>query len=331
MEDKQAGPERRVDGDRPPGQAGEPADLGKQPEAQAERTTGLSEALGYAGAAIAVVAGAVLAARSWADLSRGQQLTALAVLTIVLLEAGRRLRRDGRSTLRRLASALWLGSAAGFAAFLDVWISGGDQTTNKEALSIALGSLGYAGLLWSVERRVLQQVALFAAAIATVLAAADVLTGSAAVGSFGVMAIGAGWLELGRRGWLPPKPAAETLGALALIAAADSLYATGWRGPALILGVVVGLGLLVAGSLRRRMATLGLGVAALLLFGWRTMADYLHGGAGPVAMLVLGLALVAIAVTLSRTRTASRPSRSTRPPVAHIRRLSTRTADSQRE
>ncbi|HEU4348497.1 MAG TPA: hypothetical protein VFR35_11995 [Actinoplanes sp.] len=314
MTDKQGASERRVGGDRPPGQAGEPADFGKPPV----RTTGLSEALGYAGAAIAVVAGAVLAARSWADLGRGGQLTALAVLTVVLLEAGRRLRSNDRSALRRLASVLWLGSATGFAAFLEVSISGGDQTTDKEAMAIALGSLGYAGLLWSVERRVLQQIALYAAAIATVLAAADVLTGSAAVGSFGVMAVGAGWLELGRRGWLAPKPAAEILGALALIAATDSLYATGWRTPALILGVAVGLGLLVAGSLLQRTAILGLGVAALVLFGWRTMVDYLHGGGGPVALLVVGLALVAIAVTLSRTRTASRPRRSTRPPVDPI-------------
>jgi hypothetical protein len=306
MAEKQGGPERRVDGGRPPGQAGEPADSGKQPEAPAERTTALPEALGYAGAAIAVVAGAVLVAHSWADLSRGEQLTALAMLTTVLLEAGRRLRSNGRSTLRRLASVLWLGSAAGFAALLGVWMSGG-QTTNNDALSIALGSLGYAGLLWSVERRVLQQVTLFAAAVATVLTAADVLTRSPAVGCLGILALAAGWLELGRRGWLPPKPAAETLGALALIAAADSLYVIGWRGPALTLGVAVGLGLLVAGSLLHRTAILGLGVAALLLFGWRTTIDYLHRGAGPLALLALGLALVATAVTLSRTRTASRP------------------------
>lgn len=318
MTDKHGGPEPPVDGDRPPGQADEPADVGNQPQAPAERTTRLSEALGYAGAAIAVVAGAVLAARSWADLGRSEQLTALAVLTIVLLEAGRRLRTNDRSTLRRLASVLWLGSATGFAGFLGAWFSGDAQTTNKEAMAIALGSLGYAGLLWSVERRVLQQVTLFAAAVTTVLATADVLTGSAAVGSLGVMAVGAGWLELGRRGWLRPRPAAETLGAIALIAGADSLYATGWRTPALILGLTVGLGLLVAGSLLRRMAILGLGVAALLLFGWRTMVDYLHGGAGPIAMLAVGLTLVAIAVTLSRTRTASRPPRSTRPPLAPI-------------
>ena len=311
MAEKHSGPQRRADGDRSPGHAGEATDLRRQPGAAAERRTALPEALGYAGGAIAVAAGAVLAPRSWVDLGRGGQLTALALLTTALLEAGRRLRRNERPALRRLASVLWVGSAAGFAGLLGVWMAGGGQATNQDALSVALGSLGYAALLWSVERRVLQQVTLFAAAIATVLAAGDVLTRSPAAGSFGILALGAGWLELGRRGWLPPKPAAETLGALALIAAPDSLYTIGWRGPALTLGVAVGLGLLVAGSLLHRKAILGIGVAALLLFGWRTTVDYLHRGAGPLAMLALGLALVATAVALSRTRTASRSDRPT--------------------
>lgn len=307
MAQKQGGgPERRVHGDRPPGQTGDTTDIGREPAAAAEHRTVLPEALGYAGGAIAVVAGTVLAARSWVDLGRGGQLTALAVLTAVLREAGRRLRTNERSALRRLASVLWLGSAAGFAALLGVWLAGGGEATKHDALSVALGSLGYAGLLWSVHRRLLQQVALFAAAIATVVTACDVLSRSAAAPSFGVLAVGAGWLELGRRGWLPPKPAAGILGALALIAAPDSLYAIGWRGPAVTLGLAAGLGLLVAGSLLRRTAILGLGVAALLLFGWRTTVDYLHGGAGPLGMLVLGLALVVTAVALSRTRTASR-------------------------
>jgi hypothetical protein len=116
--------------------------------------------------------------------------------------------------------------------------------------------------------------------------------------------VGAVWLELARRGWLPPRRTAQTLAALALIVAPESLYEIGWRGPGLGLGLAVGLGLLVAGTTLGRTTILGLGVAALLLFMWRAAADYWGGRAVPLGILVLGLGLVAAAVTLSRSRTA---------------------------
>ncbi len=135
--------------------------------------------------------------------------------------------------------------------------------------------------LWRFERRALQQVALFAAAMTTVAATAAQVGRSAGVTSgIGFLALGAAWLELGRRGLLGPD-------------------ASGLAGPE-------ASGLVVAGSLAGRTVLAGLGAAALFLFAVQAAGLWWRSLGAPLAVLLAGLALLAAAVLLARLRPAAR-------------------------
>jgi hypothetical protein len=154
------------------------------------------EVLGYLGGGLAVVAGFVIGAESWDQLGYWGRVGALAVVTGALLGAGWRLRRGEGRVLPRLASALWLAAVAAFAGLLAVALGGrsGDAVDDP--------SLWVAGGLYRLERRAPQQVALFVAAVATLVAAGNELGWSwARPESGGLLALGAVWLELGRRRW----------------------------------------------------------------------------------------------------------------------------------
>jgi len=234
-------------------------------------------------------------------------LTVLAATTAGLVAAGWRLRSGPGPALPRLASVLWMLSVGSVSGLLAVLVTGrGDALAADPFLPVAAGSLVYAGVLWSLERRSLQQVALFAAAVATEAALADrVRPSSELVGGLGLVALGAAWLELGRRGRLRPRRTAETLGALGLVAGPEIVYAgtTGW---ALLLGRAGAVGLVVVGSLAGRPVLLGLGAAALFLFLVEAAAQWWRSLGAPLAVLLVGLGLVTAAVVLSRLRPATR-------------------------
>ena len=124
--------------------------------------------------------------------------------------------------LPRLASALWLAAVAAFAGLLAVALGGrsGDAVDDP--------SLWVAGGLYRLERRAPQQVALFVAAVATLVAAGNELGWSwARPESGGLLALGAVWLELGRRRLVEPRRTSEALGALGLVAGAEALATVG--------------------------------------------------------------------------------------------------------
>jgi len=124
--------------------------------------------------------------------------------------------------LPRLASALWLAAVAAFAGLLAVALGGrsGDAVDDP--------SLWVGGGLYRLERRAPQQVALFVAAVATLVAAGNELGWSwARPESGGLLALGAVWLELGRRRLVEPRRTSEALGALGLVAGAEALATVG--------------------------------------------------------------------------------------------------------
>jgi len=271
------------------------------------RRPAVAEALGYVGGTLALVAAGSIGAESWADLGRAGRLAVLAVATAALFGAGWRLRAGQGRALPRLASVLWMLSVATWAGLLAVLVTGrGDAFAVDPLLPVAAGSLAYAAVLWRLEPRVLQQVALFAAAAATVGALADQLGSSAGLATgLGFLALGAAWLELGRRGLVRPRRTAETLGVLGLVAGPETIWA-GTAGWALLLGLAIALGLVAAGSLAGRPVLLGLGAAALFLFLAEAAAEWWRSLGAPLAVLLAGLGLMTAAVILSKLRPAAR-------------------------
>jgi hypothetical protein len=286
------------------------------PPADGGRRAVLVEVLGYLGGGLALVAGFVLGAESWAELGYWGRAGVLGAVTAVLLGAGWRLRTGEGRVLPRLASVLWLGTVAAFAGLLAVLLGGrSDDAVDDPTLAVAGGTLVLAGGLYLAERRVLQQLALFGAAVATTLVGLGELEVSwPGLEGAGLAVLGAAWLELGRRGLVVPRRTSEALGALAMVSGCEALAAVGrWSaafgvgGWGLWLALAVAVALLVAGSAWRRNVLLGIGATALVVFLFQAAGRYWSDLGPPLAILLAGLGLVAVAVVLARLRPARGP------------------------
>jgi predicted membrane protein DUF2157 len=282
-------------------------------EGEGRRTGGrrravVAEVLGYLGGVLAVVAGFVLGAESWGRLGQWGRTGVLAAVTGVLLAAGWRLRGSEGRVLPRLASVLWLFAVAGFAGLLAVLLEGrSDDALADPSLGVTGGALILAAGLYLLERRVLQQVALFVAVVATMVAGGDRLGWSwETVEGYGFLVLGAAWLELGRRGLVGPRRTSEVLGSLALLTGPEVLdvEAVGPGDWGLWLGLGLSVALIVAGSALARNVFLGIGAAGMVLFLGQAAGEYWSDLGAPLAILLVGLGLVAAAVVVARLRPA---------------------------
>jgi uncharacterized membrane protein len=281
---------------------------GEGREAGGRRRAVVAEVLGYLGAVLAVVAGFLLGAESWVQLGRWGRVGVLAAVTGALLAAGWWLRGSEGRVLPRLASVLWLGAVAGFAGLLAVLQEGrGDDALADPSLGVAAGALVLAAVLYALERRVLQQLALFLAVVATMVAGGHRLGWSwDTVEGYGFLVLGAAWLELGRRGLVGPRRTSEVLGSLALLSGPAVLDAEA-VGPGdwgLWLGLGLSVALIVAGSALTRNVLLGIGAAGMVMFLGMVAGEYWSDLGAPLAILLVGLALVAAAVLVARLRPA---------------------------
>ena len=281
---------------------------GEGREAGGRRRAVVAEVLGYLGGVLAVVAGFVLGAESWDQLGRWGRVGVLAVVTGALLVAGWWLRGSEGRVLPRLASVLWLGAVAGFAGLLAELLEGrNDDALANPSLGVAAGALVLAAVLYALERRVLQQLALFLAVVATMVAGGHRLGWSwETVEGYGFLVLGAAWLELGRRGLVGPRRTSEVLGSLTLLSgpAVLDVEAVGPGDWGLWLGLGLAVALIVAGSALARNVLLGIGAAGMVLFLGMVAGEYWRDLGAPLAILLVGLALVAAAVLVARLRPA---------------------------
>lgn len=279
---------------------------GEGREAGGRRRAVVAEVLGYLGGVLAVVAGFVLGAESWDQLGRWGRAGVLAAVTGALLAAGWWLRGSEGRVLPRLASVLWLGAVAGFAGLLAVLLEGrSDDALADPPLGVAAGALVLAVVLYALERRVLQQVALFLTVVATMVAGGHRLGWSwETVEGYGFLVLGAAWLELGRRGLVGPRRTSEVLGSLALLTgpAVLDVEAVGPGDWGLWLGLGLSVALIVAGSALARNVLLGIGAAGMVLFLGMVAGEYWSDLGAPLAILLVGLGLVAAAVLVARLR-----------------------------
>jgi uncharacterized membrane protein len=279
---------------------------GEGREAGGRRRAVVAEVLGYLGGVLAVVAGFVLGAESWDQLGRWGRAGVLAAVTGALLAAGWWLRGSEGRVLPRLASVLWLGAVAGLAGLLAVLLEGrSDDALADPPLGVAAGALVLAVVLYALERRVLQQVALFLTVVATMVAGGHRLGWSwETVEGYGFLVLGAAWLELGRRGLVGPRRTSEVLGSLALLTgpAVLDVEAVGPGDWGLWLGLGLSVALIVAGSALARNVLLGIGAAGMVLFLGMVAGEYWSDLGAPLAILLVGLGLVAAAVLVARLR-----------------------------
>jgi len=154
-------------------QAAAVAALDARPVDGARRGAVLAEVLGYVGGALAVVAALFLGAELWDELGPWPRVLLLAAVAVACLVGGAALAgRDGAPG--RLGGFLWAAAVVAVAGTAGVWADGlADVAPGTAALVAAGAALVVAAVLWWRRPAVLQHVATFVAAAATLLTALD--------------------------------------------------------------------------------------------------------------------------------------------------------------
>jgi hypothetical protein len=202
-----------------PEQAAAVAALDGPPADRGRRGAVLAEVLGYVGGALAVVAALFLGAELWDELGPWPRTLLLAAVAAACLAGGAALGgRDGPTG--RLGGFLWAAAVVAVAGTAGVGVDGlGHAAPGTSALVAAIAALAVAALLWWRRPAVLQHVAAFGAAVATLFAALDRLRdgtfdwGGPLLWALGLVWLAASALPVGgsrpRRGGTAPGPSTE--------------------------------------------------------------------------------------------------------------------------
>jgi hypothetical protein len=262
----------------------------------------IAEVLGYLGAVIAISAGFVALRHVWPEIPPSGVLAFAAVAAAGLIVAGAVLPRRPEPAFGRLRAVLWLlatVAAGGFFAVLTGRIL--DLSGGSAALSAEAGWLVCAIPLWLRHRSVLQQLAMFAGAVALVGTGLDQFDPRVTNNGVGlaVWALCAIWALAAYLGYLEPATAGLAAGSVG--AMVGSALMNDLAGQALLLATVVAL--LAVGVVTRRVLLIGLGAAGSLWAIPAAADRYLPGSlAAPLAVAIVGLVLLGIALWLARTR-----------------------------
>lgn len=274
----------------------------------------IAEALGYLGGALALVAVTVAVDQFWANLEVWGQAALLAVLTVMLLAGGWWIRDRSEPPIRRLASVLWFLSAAAFAAFVHSAVGDGADLDDEVAVLVVAGATTvYSAFLWRVRPTALQHIALALSTAATLFAVLFLREGLISEDFVGVALWGLGvvWLLLTWGGLLQPQRTGYALGALGALAGAQGL-AVGdldvWGNG---LGLATAAVMILASVAVNSLVLLALGSVGAFVFVAGTVFRYFGDTLGvPIALFLVGLALVgaALLITRLRPRVAEQPS-----------------------
>lgn len=189
----------------------------------------VTEALGYLGGVIILVALGLVIGNLWDELSVGVRLALVGVVTVLLLVAGALIPARLGATGARLRSVLWLASSAALAAFLALgaseWAGWADET---QAMCAALGTALYSAVLWWAHRHLLQHVAVFVPLLIGVTTGVSMLPDAGALLGLAVWGVSAAWFALAWGGVIPGRQVGTVLGAIGMVVGAATLVDEGW-------------------------------------------------------------------------------------------------------
>lgn len=274
----------------------------------------VTEVVGYVGVALVAAAAASLTSRFWDEWSSTTQLTMLAVGTLLFLLAGWPMHRSEDPALARLSGVLWTVSVAGAFGFMITLLFTRPEVDEPAAwalFALGAGVGSYARLLLVMRTSTLLHLALFAATMVAVIG-----VGSWAIDegwdwldrnqpyavSAATLLVAISWAAAGRTGALEPRATAYVVAALAAIWTPIPMTDES-LGAALVYGIVVSGVVLAAGVWLRSVPALGIGAFGVFVYVTWSAVHFLRDTAGtPIALLLAGLAFVAVAVGASRLR-----------------------------
>ncbi|MGZ4608976.1 MAG: DUF2157 domain-containing protein [Actinomycetes bacterium] len=270
--------------------------------APAAATSMVVEALGYLGGVLVVIAAGLLTARYWDGMPLALRLSLISVTAAVLLIAGAAVPERLGSVGVRLRAVLWLLSAVACATFLALLGGDGfDWRGEDVALLAGAGTSVYAGLLWWWNHNPAQELALFVALSVTAAAACSQL-GDSGLPGLGVWGVGVTWLALTWGGLLSPRRTSYVLGSVGALFGAEITMEAGWG---LGFALVTVAALVALAVLFRDLLLLAVGAIGALQVIPQAVSEWFPGAlAAPLALLAVGVLLIAAAVRTARRREA---------------------------
>ena len=268
----------------------------------------LVEGLGYLGAAIVVAATLTLTVQFWSDLSSPVRVGVAGAAAVGLLVAARSVvsAHGAGARVRAVLSAAAVAALGAFVAVLG-HESGVPHDPVDLAVLVTTSAAAYGGLLWWLNRTLLQQIATYLALLGVAGALARQLGGPDQLFAVGPWAVGVAWLLLAWGGVVRPRAVTEAMGSAgAVIAALVTMGTTSGE----VLAVLTAVALVAVAVLVQNLAVLAIASLGTLVSVTVTVSDWFPGALGaPAALLVVGGSLVAVAVSAARRRAVPRPSR----------------------
>ena len=266
--------------------------------------TPVAEGLAYLGGALAIAAGGTVIGGEWSELSTGVRIAVPAVLWVVTLVVGWRLRTSDAPALVRLSQVLWLLSAPALAWAVEL---AADEALDVGWAFEASGMVTAlaAAALYLARPSTLQQIAVVFGLILTAVAFTQ---DSATAAGLAVWVLGAVWIALGSRGLLVDRGTSLTIASLLVVSGALTV-AIANEDVGAWLAVASSSGLIATGVWQRHLATMSIGTIALFFSTLATISQYVEGSTGiALGLLVAGALVSAVAFGIWRLGRRPRPA-----------------------
>jgi hypothetical protein len=294
----------------------------EQSKSSPNRVPLAAEAVGYIGGGLVLAAVALLVGGRWSELGTTGRIAALAVPTTITLAAGWWSGHSHEPALQRLGSVLWLLTVAGAAAVAAVvWIDAISEDRhghNGTALFIGAVALGFASPMWWFRKLLLQQMAMFGAAITIVLGVVDSVavsrdaTMTALSAGISLFVLGGAWCAAGLTGRLIPTLAANVSGAVFLLIGAQ-IARNDDNSIGLWLGLGAAIALMTTGVAQSEISLLLVGTLGLFQWAPQMALFYLEDSLGAEAtLLVIGAILLVFSAMMTRLLPRVKAQRSPR-------------------
>ncbi len=294
--------------------SGEAARIGEYERALAKPPgiSAVAEIVGYLGALLILVGGGSLYVQERDAMSHVVRVAVPAFGALAALVGGIFLIRTSEVSFRRLGAVLWMisvGLVAGAiaVALVDTPVVAPQYT----AFVVGATSLVYGAVLYGLCKHEATQAAMFAATVATLaggIAWVDPQADNEQLWfAVPLVALGVAWVIAGATSIVVPRTIALVLGSFLALYMPQLLNGTNIPWMAFVLGLAVAGGLLAASTWLRSTPVLVLGAIGLFMYLVGVITRYLSDTVGaPLALLLSGVALLAVALGASRLQRFTR-------------------------